>query len=575
MNEPLFKRSLLLSIGLGWIIGGVEALRIGFSLPWYFDPKETLILMLISLVSGVFLATCIGLVTSAIAGIDKYRHPTRTWTISMTATGFFLSCWVIVPLAFRVWNDGRHGFALGVCTTIALFTFLIWQNADFWLRRSFKKSTRFSWSLLSMGTGFLMVLIGVMAATQKGYGSKRAIETDSDVFVVSIDGLRADAISSIGQDEAMAQTPNLDSLANRCIRYDNAITPHSEVLPAQVSMITGIYPGQTGVIDNDDPFRFQFDTMTEKLAGEGYATAAFLSHPALEHQSGFSQGFQLYDDDRSPFIHGLQEIQLIKLLLQLFGNQEENREASDTLNEASKWLMQYSRTPVFTWIQIQIPDGLTKSQYSQKVVDIDIAVGDFLRKIREREVPRKSLIIVTAAHGMHWDSKIGAHDGISESVVRVPLVICPIEDRAKKVVPQQVRLLDLLNTVYLQLDFSHVKESQSADIVKNISRDSFNGYQIYLMGRDSKSLLQGYVVGYRLQGKNSDYYYKYMWYTTRRQHALYNVTKDPGETTDISREAEEMINTLATSTMKASKSIKGLQIQEVDSKLENVQPVFE
>lgn len=576
MNKSVFGTSTSLCVGLGWIVGGIEALQIGFSLPWHFQTQELLILMVLALVCGLILSGTIGVIVSFFVSLDKYRHPTRSWSLAMTITGFFLSCWLILPLAFRVWGDDQKGIAIGVCATIVLFTFLIWQNSDFWLRRSFEKEKgRLRWWNLSLGTGILMVVIALVAATQKGYGSRRAIETDPDVVVLSIDGLGAKAVSSIAGQESIAQTPNIDSWANRCLRFDNAITPHSDVLPSQVSMITGIYPGQTGVIDNESPFLFQFDSMPEKLMEEGYATAGFVSHPALVKDSGFAQGFQLYDADRSPLLHGLLEINMVKYLLQALGRVPELRPAEETLAQASNWLDNYDKTPALTWIQVQIPDNLSKQEYTQRVSEIDVAIGDFLRKVRNRSVPRKLLLVITSAHGMHWKQGTGSHDGISDASVHVPLVICPVRGTEKAVVTEQVRTLDLLNTIYWQLKFSHVKESQSADIIQYIGQESFVGYQIFVMGRDVKSLMNGYVFGYRLKGKNSNAHYKYMWFSTRRQHALYNLAKDPDETNDISRTAETMIETLGNSTMKAAQIIKGLQLSEDDVQLKNIQPVQE
>ena len=185
------------------------------------------------------------------------------------------------------------------------------------------------------------------------------------------------------------------------------------------------------------------------------------------------------------------------------------------------------------------------------------------------------LMVITSAHGMHWRDRVGNHDGVFEDSVHVPLVICSVRGTEKAVVKEQVRLLDLLNTVYWQLQFSHVKESQSADIVQTIGQDSFQGYQVFLMGRDVKSLAKGYTLGYRLKGKNSENYYKYMWHSTRRQHALYNLSKDPTEKKNISLDAEKMLTTLATSTINASRAIKGLNIQEEDRKVENLTDVSE
>ena len=573
----MMRTVIALSLGLGWIVGGIEALKLGFSLPWHFSAAEAILLMLMALGSGGILGLLAGVLAGGVAlTFYRHQHPTKGWTAGMTTTGLLLSAWLIVPLGLSVWNDERFGLAIGVWATILLFSFLVWQNADFWLRKSFVQGTgRIRWWWLSLVVGIVMSVTAAVSSLQKGYGSKRAIDTDPDVIVLSLDGVSTAAISSFAGDEALAQTPNVDALGSRCLRYDNAISPSDSVLSSHASMISGIYPGQTGVINDDSPFRFQFDTIPEVLAEEGYATAAFVSHSALSTANGFAQGFQLYDDDKSSQVQGIQQIQLIRWMMHLLDRRSTLRSPEQTLKRASNWLQQYSKTPALSWIQLQIPDGLTQAEYRQEVESLDREVGDFLRLLNRRDLPRKTLIVLTSAHGMHWREGTGSHSGIYDSVVHVPLIICTVRGKEKGVVSQQVRLLDVLNTVYWQVKLPHVKESQSADIVRFVEDQDFQGYQIFLIGRDPKSLSRGYTLGYRLKGKNTTNHYKYIWHSTRRQQGLYNVSKDPQEQEDISVRLAEMTNTLAQSTINASTVISGLSLEEADRDLDNISSIQE
>ena len=88
-----------------------------------------------------------------------------------------------------------------------------------------------------MVVGVVMSLIAVGSSLQKGYGSKRAIDTDPDVVVISLDGVSAASVSSIASEDSLAQTPNIDALGNRCIRYDNAISPSDSVLSSHASTL--------------------------------------------------------------------------------------------------------------------------------------------------------------------------------------------------------------------------------------------------------------------------------------------------------------------------------------------------
>ena len=121
----MMRTVIALSLGLGWIVGGIEALKLGFSLPWNFSAAEAILLMLMALGSGGILGLLAGVLAGGMAlTFYRHQHPTKGWTAGMTTTGLLLSAWLIVPLGLSVWNDERFGLAIGVWTTILLFSFL-------------------------------------------------------------------------------------------------------------------------------------------------------------------------------------------------------------------------------------------------------------------------------------------------------------------------------------------------------------------------------------------------------------------------------------------------------------------
>jgi len=63
---------------------------------------------------------------------------------------------------------------------------------------------------------------------------------------------QARALSCAGH---FVQTPNLDRLAARGVRFSNAYTPSPICVPARASFATGLYPHQTGHWENSMPYR--------------------------------------------------------------------------------------------------------------------------------------------------------------------------------------------------------------------------------------------------------------------------------------------------------------------------------
>jgi len=69
-----------------------------------------------------------------------------------------------------------------------------------------------------------------------------------NVLIICSDEHRADALGVAGH--PLVQTPNLDRLAARGVRFTNAYTPSPICVPARAAMATGRYAHQTGYWDN-------------------------------------------------------------------------------------------------------------------------------------------------------------------------------------------------------------------------------------------------------------------------------------------------------------------------------------
>jgi arylsulfatase len=96
------------------------------------------------------------------------------------------------------------------------------------------------------------------------------------VFIMP-DQLRADFLSCYGA--RCIETPHIDSLAERGVRYDRAYSAHPVCVPARVSLMTGMDGVKTGVLDNGQFLRPDYGEMgiqcwPEILSAEGYYTAA-------------------------------------------------------------------------------------------------------------------------------------------------------------------------------------------------------------------------------------------------------------------------------------------------------------
>src|SRR5215472_14103062 len=119
----------------------------------------------------------------------------------------------------------------------------------------------------------------------------------ADVFLITIDTLRADHVHCYGYDRI--QTPALDLLAQQGIRFTQAFTPSPITNSSHVSILTGLLPSSHGVSDFGVPLGASHATLAELLRRQRYETAAFIGSVILDSRSlapGLDRGFEFYDN---------------------------------------------------------------------------------------------------------------------------------------------------------------------------------------------------------------------------------------------------------------------------------------
>src|SRR5262245_48847842 len=104
-----------------------------------------------------------------------------------------------------------------------------------------------------------------------------------NVLLIFVDTLRADHVGSYGYQAA--QTPAIDSVAARGVRFTRAATVAPLTLPAHTSLLTGTFPTFHGVRDNGQ-FYVSDDqiTLAEVLKGQGYRTGGFIGAFVLDRR---------------------------------------------------------------------------------------------------------------------------------------------------------------------------------------------------------------------------------------------------------------------------------------------------
>src|SRR5437764_92992 len=283
-----------------------------------------------------------------------------------------------------------------------------------------------------------------------------------NVFLITIDTLRADHVHCYGYDKI--QTPTLDALAADGVRFTQAFTPSPITNTSHTTILTGLLPSSHSVTDFAVPLASNHITWAELLKGKGYHTAAFIGAVILDSKSlapGLDRGFDFYDNFPE---HSESKSR--------WGRVE--RRGMDVVQRAEKWLTAHPTGPKFAWVHLYDPHDpyeppapyseIYKDRlYDGEVAYADSALGNFIQYLKKSGWYENSLIIVVGDHGEGLGEHREETHGIFlyDSTTHVPLIIkLPWHKSAGKTVAAQVRTFDILPTA---LDLASVPAPDSLD----------------------------------------------------------------------------------------------------------------
>ncbi|WP_309706852.1 sulfatase [Armatimonas sp.] len=114
-----------------------------------------------------------------------------------------------------------------------------------------------------------------------------------NVLFLMADDLRPE----LGSYGAPVKTPNLDALAKSGVRFERAYCQYPLCNPSRSSLLTGRYPQQTGVLDNQGDLRQlhpDWVTLPQHFKNNGYSTLATgkIYHGGLEADLSWTEGGQ-------------------------------------------------------------------------------------------------------------------------------------------------------------------------------------------------------------------------------------------------------------------------------------------
>ncbi len=89
-----------------------------------------------------------------------------------------------------------------------------------------------------------------------------------NILLIMADQLRADWVGAAGK--GYVDTPHMDQLATRGIRFSRAICNAPLCAPSRISLAAGLYPHRVGALDNNANFPMNAETYYQLLRRHGY-----------------------------------------------------------------------------------------------------------------------------------------------------------------------------------------------------------------------------------------------------------------------------------------------------------------
>ena len=332
------------------------------------------------------------------------------------------------------------------------------------------------------GIAFARILIGALLLGSSAWGQTSS-ETSAqsatrrsappDVFLVTIDTLRADHVGCYGYEQV--ETPALDALAADGVRFTQAFTHSPITNTSHVTILTGLLPSVHGVTDFGIPLSPQHVTAAELLKKQGYQTAAFIGAVILDSNTlapGLDRGFDFYDN--FPQADSLDAGGKNPEGKNTDVNKKERwgrveRRGMEVVEHAESWFDKHRTGSHFVWVHLYDPhdpyeppppfsEKYKDHLYDGEIAYADSAVAHWIAFLKKAGVYDDAIIVVTGDHGEglgeHGEETHGLF--LYDATLHIPLILkMPLKLKPKPaggaqpgaVIDAQVRTTDILPTI--------------------------------------------------------------------------------------------------------------------------------
>lgn len=417
---------------------------------------------------------------------------------------------------------------------------------------------------------------------------------DLNVILITIDSLRPDHLGCYGYKRNTS--PIIDKLAKESVLFSQAIVQGHRTPLSLPSLHTSTYPRTHGVYREGFKISPSLPTLAEILKKNGYWTKAICFFE--DNITGLERGFDVFtggaktDLITKTAISWLEKNQNNKFFLWIHYldphspylppapyNSMFLKFGSKNMPISNNPLDGYKAIPVYV-AENNITDiDYYISQYDGEIRFVDEQLGILLQRIKELNLDKNSILILTADHGesMGEHNDYFMHGNLYDEIIKVPLFVkCEKIIPRAKIISHQVQLIDIAPTILNALSISKPKSMQGSSllplILKNKRHPSFFAFtelaasykKIKELSKESVRTNEWKLI-YTKDIRNNNELYE-----------LYNLNLDPGENDNLIEKETNTFNFLKTkldywrNKIPCSESIAGELTEEMKKALKSL-----
>ncbi len=248
-----------------------------------------------------------------------------------------------------------------------------------------------------------------------------------DLVLITLGDVPVEALACHGGAEDVGR--DLCSVGDYGSRFVWAFAASGAPEPAMATLLTGLPPESHGVDASAASFlRNDGETLAEHAQRAGYASAAFVTNPALNRSRHFDQGFDRFDDGGAPRPSSVEPSSPPPL--------DPSGPASTTAHRAAQWLA-VAPSPFLAWVHLgeaEPASGAAPPSSAERLARVDRELARLIAVLDARADPPAILVTGLPARDAALDlepvgtrvpmlwrpPRVGSGRGVSR-VIRTPV----------------------------------------------------------------------------------------------------------------------------------------------------------